>query len=575
MLFFVDLVRMKKYLLIVLLVGIWECEDDKNDKPSIPTYSLSVTISPSGTGEVNLVEGVFEENEQIELTAIAAQHYQFHNWTGSIESTDNPLNFSITQNLNLIANFIDVNMRALTLDILGEGTVEKRLGDSLVNVTTFLDGSNIELTAIPDNNWYFDYWVTPQNIENPTYVEISSDTTIIVKFMRNYNYKIPSHDWENYYMPWFDLANIVSELGFSKADSYNTNSAYADFNSDGYIDIMIQPNVNDGIPVNTFFLINNGDNTFYVDNDFPFTQNASVISSRKTIVGDFNNDGKPDVVRPQGGHDYLGLPQITLSTDQGYLIQLIGDGPLIQPHTVSSGDIDNDGDLDLFFAQSGEFDGFLINNGDATFQWQWISEIINDFDAGHIYPDGNYGYYGIWSSEITDVDEDGFVDLIFGGSYKDEDYDANFDGPTIFWGDGSGSYYNSNSTTLFDSREINYSEGNSISLSHDYAVNDVDGDGIKDIAVFSECSDIFLYHFIKGAGNRQFVDMTSELLPDNVIYNSNNHVWILMRDIDENGLIDIVEGEPVISIQWSPQNQTGYRSSLRWEWNGNSFTKIN
>ena len=63
--------------------------------------------------------------------------------------------------------------------------------------------------------------------------------------------------------------------------------------------------------------------------------------------------------------------------------------------------------------------------------------------------------------------------------------DDGFLGPTVFWGDGSGNYSNSNSTLIFNAAEINYAEGNTISLSHDYAVNDVDGDGVKDISVFS------------------------------------------------------------------------------------------
>ena len=386
-----------------------------------------------------------------------------------------------------------------------------------------------------------------------------------------FDYNVPSHDWKNYHTPWFNLARITDSLGFSQNDSYNTNSAYADFNFDGYLDIMIQPNINDGIPVESFFLINSGMNTFFVDNNFPIFYVTSAISSRKTVVGDFNGDQKPDVVRPQGGHDWLGKPTITLSNeDNTYTFKLIGNGPEIQPHTISSGDIDNDGDLDIFLGQAGEFDGFLINNGNATFEWKWISEVINDFDVGFLYPNGSYGYYGIWSSEMTDVDEDGFVDLIFGGSYAENDYDPNFWGPTVFWGDGSGNYSNSNSTLLFNAAEINYAEGNTISLSHDYAINDVDGDGFKDIAVFSECSDVWLYHIIKGNGNRQFEDKTSDWLPNNVISNSKNHVWIKLMDIDNNGLIDLVEGEPLLSvpaIQW--------RESIRWEWNGNGFSRIN
>ena len=140
----------------------------------------------------------------------------------------------------------------------------------------------------------------------------------------------------------------------------------------------------------------------------------------------------------------------------------------------------------------------------------------------------------------------------------------------MFWGNGSGNYYNGNSTLLFNAAEINYAEGNTISLSHDYAVNDIDGDGIKDVAVFSECSDVWLYHIIKGNGGRQFEDKTADWLPNNIIYNSINHVWIKMMDVDNNGLMDLVEGEPWL---WLHTGQ--WRQSIRWEWNGNGFSRIN
>lgn len=140
----------------------------------------------------------------------------------------------------------------------------------------------------------------------------------------------------------------------------------------------------------------------------------------------------------------------------------------------------------------------------------------------------------------------------------------------FFWGDGSGNYSNLNSTLLFNAAEINYAEGNTISLSHDYAVNDVDGDGIKDVAIFSECSDVWMYHIIKGSGNRQFEDKTSDWLPNNILYNSSSHVWIKLMDIDNNGLIDLVEGEPLIRTI-----DGVFRTSVRWEWNGGGFTEIN
>ena len=48
------------------------------------------------------------------------------------------------------------------------------------------------------------------------------------------------------------------------------------------------------------------------------------------------------------------------------------------------------------------------------------------------------------------------------------------------------------------------------------------------------------------------------------------YVWIILRDIDNNGQIDLVESQPRIH-----QVNSVVRNSLHWEWNGSSFTKKN
>jgi hypothetical protein len=396
---------------------------------------------------------------------------------------------------------------------------------------------------------------------------------------RTFNYNVSSHDWENTTADWIDLYQALSSNGFGYEvlSHGNTSSAYADFNFDGYQDIMVYSNLADGDDVNKHFLTyDKNTENFNISVDINFIDSTESTHSRKTIVGDFNGDGKPDVVRTQGAHDVgLEKPTITLSnSDNSYTFRLIGDGPDMQSHTVCSGDIDNDGDLDLFFAQSGEKDGFLINDGNANFTWKWISEIIEGFTDGFLYPDGNFGPYGIWSSEMTDVNKDGYVDLILGGSYKNEDTQPHLEGPTIFWGDGSGKFFVNNSTILFnDLQGLDYlPNGNRVSTSHDYAVNDIDGDGINDIAIYSDTriGETALFQVFKGLENGEFEDMTVDWLPDYHKLTGSGYVWIILRDIDNNGHIDLVESQPRIH-----QTNSVIRNSLHWEWNGSSFTKIN
>ncbi len=76
--------------------------------PPPPTFSLSTSVSPDGAGSVSPSSGSFEQDAQVSVEASSNEGWRFDRWSGDIESTDNPLSFSITSNTSLTANFIDV-----------------------------------------------------------------------------------------------------------------------------------------------------------------------------------------------------------------------------------------------------------------------------------------------------------------------------------------------------------------------------------------------------------------------------------------------------------------------------------
>lgn len=382
---------------------------------------------------------------------------------------------------------------------------------------------------------------------------------------QEFDYKVPSHEWKNNIQPWIDLAKVTSDNGLIGEPS-NTSTAYADFNYDGYIDIMMALSTEDGTYLDYSFLINDGNNNYILDNSIIFEKTIESYTARKTIVGDFNGDNKPDLVRPQGGHGWLGKPTITISTENGFVLKEIEDAPLGQFHTVSSGDIDNDGDLDLFFAHNAHLDGFAINDGNGNFTWKPIIEIISNFSMTD--NDGTHGLEGIWTSEMYDVNKDGNIDLVVAGSYIKESYDNKISGPTIFWGNGTGLFDYNTSTSIYVSRDLDISNDNRVVVTNDIVFNDVDGDGFVEFVSSSVLESGHTYiQIFKGLEDYSFENKTQDWLTDNLLIEGTT--WIFLRDVDNNGFIDIVESETFVS-----RNDGNYGPSIRWEWNGSSFTTV-
>ena len=81
--------------------------DNGNGSTPPPSYTLSTDVTPEGAGSINPGSGSFEEGSPVSVEATANDGFEFIEWTGTITSEDNPLQFNIDQNTNLTANFAD------------------------------------------------------------------------------------------------------------------------------------------------------------------------------------------------------------------------------------------------------------------------------------------------------------------------------------------------------------------------------------------------------------------------------------------------------------------------------------
>lgn len=100
---------MNKVFLLLVLIFMSCSKDGGGDSPKPnppeekPNYTLLITASEGGS--VNTNGGTFPEGTSITITATPETEYLFNNWSGTKNSTNNPLRFILTSNENIIANF--------------------------------------------------------------------------------------------------------------------------------------------------------------------------------------------------------------------------------------------------------------------------------------------------------------------------------------------------------------------------------------------------------------------------------------------------------------------------------------
>lgn len=158
----------------------------------------------------------------------------------------------------------------------------------------------------------------------------------------------------------------AANSGLDIHPQYFHGAAFADFDNDGYVDLLIT----------NFFETkfhqlykNNGDNTFTLVTNTPI----STVSAKAMapVLADYNNDGLVDVFIPNGDDK----PNSLFRNLGGFQFEKIAEGDIVNDAKnsvgASWGDYNNNGYMDLIVVNaSGQNNDLYLNKGDGTFTKQ-------------------------------------------------------------------------------------------------------------------------------------------------------------------------------------------------------------
>ncbi len=206
------------------------------------------------------------------------------------------------------------------------------------------------------------------------------------------------------------IGRLGSQLSFSRSDLATTDQpiqvALADLNGDTKLDLLVaEPNGNA-----VLLFLGNGDGTFLNSGSLSYPGSA-------VAIGDFNNDGKPDVA--VATTFFFGQIQIFLGNGDGTFTP----GQLLQtgggtPTWMSTVDINRDGHLDLIVASSAFPDHVSVFLGDGEGNFTLKFDFVPGAAPQQI--------------AVADLNGDGQLDLAVAN--------ANSRNVTLWFGVGDGSF---------------------------------------------------------------------------------------------------------------------------------------
>ncbi len=146
------------------------------------TFQFTAVAQPEEGGVITPEDGRYIRDTTFEVTAEPNQGWLFTGWEGDFTGTVNPFSLTMNGNKTIVANF---ERQEFTFDVVtdGEGTVNTTLISGTETATGFLFGSEVEIEAIPAENWRFTGWGgDADTTANPYVITIEDNLSITAIF---------------------------------------------------------------------------------------------------------------------------------------------------------------------------------------------------------------------------------------------------------------------------------------------------------------------------------------------------------------------------------------------------------
>ncbi|MBV6512333.1 MAG: hypothetical protein FMNOHCHN_01830 [Ignavibacteriaceae bacterium] len=286
----------------------------------------------------------------------------------------------------------------------------------------------------------------------------------------------------------------VTDGGSSRAVNW------IDYDNDGDLDLFVTNGPQGG--QNNFLYRNDGNEVFTKITDSPVTLDNR--SSDGSTWGDYDNDGDEDLYVT----NWYGQPNLLyINNGNGTFTQITGSAVSTNntfSEAASWGDMDNDGDLDLYVCNSDgdRRNNLYRNNGDGSF-----TRITTGVAVTETYYSRN--------ADWIDINNDGKPDLFVTNEGNQHE--------NVYYGNGDGTF------TKAVLAPLTTSAGNTTSSSWE----DVDNDGDFDLLIVNyndQNNKLFLNN-----GNGTF----TESIQGSLVSDGGDSFGSVMGDIDNDGDVDI------------------------------------